>query len=151
MPGYPDEFSTNPAGDLRCNLCDVIVKCDKKFFEECRRKNKQHQGKLETKGKSQRKQTCLQFDQVNFREQVISSFLAADIPLYKLNHPSSKFLFAAMAKVLPSETTAQPCVAELAFQKDEQIKKLLRDKNFFKLWMKQRLLNKSILTCLRTA
>ena len=29
---YPDEFSATPAGDLRCNLCDVLVKCDKVFY-----------------------------------------------------------------------------------------------------------------------
>ena len=76
---YPDEFSTTPAGDLRCNLCDVLVKCDKKFFVESHRKSKQHQGKLETKSISQSKQTFLHFDQVNFKEQVASSFLGADI------------------------------------------------------------------------
>ena len=76
---YPDEFSATPAGDLRCNLCDVLVKCDKTFFVESHRKNKQHQGKSETKSKSQSKRTFLHFDQVNFKEQVVSSFLATDI------------------------------------------------------------------------
>ena len=130
---YPDEFSATPAGDLRCNLCDVLIKCDKKFFVESHRKSKQHQGKLETKGKSQSKQTFLLFDQVNFKEQVVSSFLAEDIPFHKLNHPSLKSLFARMGKVLPSETAAQACVAKLASQKEEQIEELLRDKNFFLL------------------
>ena len=148
---YPDEFSATPAGDLRCNLCDVSVKCDKKFFVESHRKSNQHQGKLETKNKSQSKQTFLHFDQVNFKEQVVSSFLAADIPLHTLKHPSLKSLFARMGKVLPSETAARACVAKLASQKEEQIQELLRDKKFFRLWMKQRLLNKSILVCLRAA
>ena len=75
---YPDEFSATPAGDLRCNLCDVLVKYDKKFFVESYQKSKQHQGKLETKSKSQSKQTFLHLDQVNFKEQVVSSFLAAE-------------------------------------------------------------------------
>ena len=85
---YPDEFPANPARDLQCKLCDVLVKCDKKFFVESHRKSKQHQRKLKTKSKSQSKQTFLQPDQINFKEQVVSSFLAADIPLHKLNHPS---------------------------------------------------------------
>ena len=127
---YPDEFSATPAGDLRCNLCDVLVKCDKKFFVESHRKSKQHQGKLETKSKAQNKQTFLHFDQVNFKEPVVSSFLAADIPLHKLNHPFLKSLFARMGKVLPSETAARACVAKLASQK-EQIQELLRDKKVF--------------------
>ena len=128
---YPDEFSATPVVDLRCNLCDVLVKCDKKFSVESHRKSKQHQGKLETKSKSQSKQTFLQLNQVNFKEQVFSSFLAADISFHKLNHPSLKSLFATMRKVLRSETTARACVAKLASQKEEQIQKLFRDKKFF--------------------
>ena len=128
---YPDEFSATPARDLRCNLCDVLVKCNKKFFVESHRKSKQHQRKLETKSKSQSKQTFLQLDQVNFKEQVVSSFLAADIPLHKLNHFSLKSLFATMGKVLPSETAARACVAKLASQNEEQIQELLRDKTIF--------------------
>ena len=76
------------------------------------------------------KQTFLQLDQVNFKEQIVSSFLAADIPLDKLNHPSLKSLCATMGKVLPSETAARACVAKLASQK-EQIQELLRDKKMF--------------------
>ena len=128
---YPDEFSATPACDLRCNLCDMLVKCDKKFFVENHRNSKQHQRKLETKSKFQSKQTFLQLLQANFREQVVSSFLAAYLPLHKLNHPSLKSLFATMEKVLPSETATRACVAKLVFQKEEQIQELLRDKNFF--------------------
>ena len=46
------------------------------------------------------KQIFLQLHQVNFKEQVVSSFLIADIPLRKLDHPSLKFLFASMGKVI---------------------------------------------------
>ena len=77
------------------------------------------------------KQTFLQLDQVNFEGQVVSSFLAADIPLHKLNHPSLKSLFATIRKVLPTETAARACVAKLASQKEEQIQELLRDKKIF--------------------
>ena len=109
----------------------MLVKCDKKFFVESYRKSKQHQGRLETKSKAQSKQTFLHFDQVNFKEPVVSSFLATDIPLHKLNHPSLKSLFARMGKVLPSETAARACVAKLASQREEQIQNLLRDKKIF--------------------
>ena len=122
---YPDEFSATSARDLRCNLCDVLAKCDKKFFVESHRKSKQHQRK------SQSKQTFLQLDQINFKEQVVSSFLAADILLHKLNHPSLKSLFATMGKLLPSETAVRACVAKLASQKKGRIQELLRDKKIF--------------------
>ena len=52
---YPNEFSATPAGELRGNLCNVLVKWDKKFFKENHQKSKQHQGKLKTKSKSQSK------------------------------------------------------------------------------------------------
>ena len=73
----------------------------------------------------------MQLDQVNFKEQLVSSFFAADIPLHKLNHPSLKCLFATIGKVLPWETAARACVAKLASQKEKQIQELLRDKKFF--------------------
>ena len=85
---------------------------------------------METKSKSQSKQTFLQLDQVNFKEQVVSSFLAADTPLHKLNHPSLKSLFTTKRKVLLSEIAGRACVAKLAFQKIRQIQKLLCDKRF---------------------
>ena len=128
---YPDEFLATPVGDLQCNLCDVLVKCDKKFFVESHRKSKQHQGKLETNNKFQGKQIFLRLDQINFKEKVVSSFLAADIPLYKLNHPSLKSLFATTGKVLPSATAARASVAKLSYKKEEQIRELLFDKQIF--------------------
>ena len=98
---YPEEISVTPTGDLRCNFCDMLVKCDKKFFVESHQKSKQHQGKSETKSKLQSRQTFLQLDQVNFKDHDVSSFLAADIPFHKLNHPSLNSLFATKRKVLP--------------------------------------------------
>ena len=51
---------------------------------------------------SQGKQTCIELDRANFKEKVVSSFLAADIPLHKQNHPALKSLFVAIEKPLPS-------------------------------------------------
>ena len=96
---YPNEFEATPAGDLRCKLCEVLVKCDKKFFAKNHRKRKLHQGKLITTSSSQGKQTYLQLDQANFKEKVVSSFLAADIPLHKLNHPALKSLVCCNGKI----------------------------------------------------
>ena len=128
---YPDEFSATPARDLRCNLCDVLVKCDKKSFVESHEKSKQHQKNWRRRANPKVSKPSLQLDQVNFKEQVVFLFLAADIPLHKLNHPSLKSLFATMEKVLPSETAARACLAKLASQKKEQIQQLLRDKKIF--------------------
>ena len=66
-----------------------------------------------------------------FQEKVISSFLAANIPLHKLNHPALKSLFVAMGKPLPSETASRASVAQLASQNEENIRELLMDKKVF--------------------
>ena len=96
---------------------------------ESHRKSKQHQGKVETKSKSHSKQIFLQLNQVNFKKLVVSSFLAADTPLHKLNHLFLKSLFATMGKVLPSEIAARACIAKLASKKEERIQELLRSRD----------------------
>ena len=98
---------------------------------ESHRKSEQLQRKLETKSKSQSKQTLLELDQVYFKEQVVSSFLAADISLHKLNHSSLMSLFATMGKVLPSHTAARACVAKSSSQEEQQIQELFRYKKNF--------------------
>ena len=129
---YPDEFLATSAGDLQCHLSNVRVKCDKKFFVESHQKSKQHQKNWRQRVNPKVSRPFLQLDQVNFKEQVVSSFSAADIPLQKLNHPSLKSLFATMGKVLlPSETAARACVVKLASQNEEQIQELLHDKKNF--------------------
>ena len=71
-----------------------------------------------------------QLHQVKFTVKVVSSLLAADIPLHKLNHLFLKSQFVTMRKVLPSKTPARAYVAKLASEK-EQIQELLRDKKYF--------------------
>ena len=138
---YLVEFLATPAGDLR-RVCQM----QQKFFVKSHRKSKHHQGKLETKSKSQSKQTFLQIDQVNFKKQVVSSFSAADTPLLK-TELSLKSLFVTMGKVLPSETAARACVAKLVSQKVEQIQELLRDKKFFLFVDEAEVAKQSISTC----
>ena len=89
---YPSEFGETPTGDLRCNFCDKLVKCDKNFFVKSRRKNNLYQAKLVTTSSSQGKQTYIQLDRENFKEILVFSFLTEDVPFHKLNHPDLKFL-----------------------------------------------------------
>jgi len=35
---YPNEFGATPSGDLRCNFCDVLIKCDKIYCGESPKK-----------------------------------------------------------------------------------------------------------------
>ena len=105
---YLNEFGETPASDLQSNFCDVLIKCDKKLLMEIHRKSKLHQAKLVTTSSFQGEQTYIQLHRTNFKEKVVSSFLATDIPLHKLNYPAAKSLFVAIRKPLPSETAA-PC------------------------------------------
>ena len=69
-------------GKLQLAFCNVLVKCDKKFFMESHRRSKLHQAKLVTTSSCQGKLTYLQLHRANFKEKVVSSFQAADIPLH---------------------------------------------------------------------
>ena len=59
---YSNEFLVTPAGHLRCNICDVLVKCDKKLFVASHGKAKHHQAGLQRKSGSQGRQSFLQPD-----------------------------------------------------------------------------------------
>ena len=73
----------------------------------------------------------IQIYPANFKEKVVSLFLAADISLHKLNYPALKSLFVAMGKPLPSETAARVSVAYLASQNEQSIRELLQDKKVY--------------------
>ena len=85
---------------------------------ERHRKRKHHQAGLQKKNRFQTKETFLQSDQQNFKKKLVSSFQAADFPLYRLNHPAVTSLFAMKGNVLPSETASMASVAQLAFHKE---------------------------------
>ena len=110
---YPHELLATPASNLRCNLCkrncdaiNMSVKCKKSFLWKATEK-------VRNINKNWRRRANPNLSKLFYnliKEQVVSSFLAADIPPHKLNHPSLKSRFVTMGKVLPSETTARACV-----------------------------------------
>ena len=123
-------FLATPAGDLRRNYCDMLVKDDKKLFVESQKSRHPLAG-LQRKSRSQGKQIFLPSDQLNFKEKSVSSFLATDIPFHKLKHPALKALFATIEKVLPSEAAARASVAQLAAQKKIQFENYFTTKTTF--------------------
>ena len=92
-----------------------------RVFVESQRKSKEHQGILETKSKSQSKQTFLLLDQVNLKEQVVSSFLPANIPLHKLNHHFLKPLFATMGKDFGDCSPGMCCLISISKRTNSKI------------------------------
>ena len=109
---YTNEFGKTPTGDLRCNVCDVLVKCDKNFFVESHRKSKLYQDKLVTTSSSQDKQTYIQLDRVEVQGKRSLFNSSSRYPTaYKLNYPALKFLFVEMGKPLPPKTAARTSLA----------------------------------------
>ena len=70
--------------------------------------------------------------QKDFTKQVVTKFLEADIPLYKLQHSSIKYLLkTTLGHHCPSESACRKQVNDLASQESERIKKLLTRKPIF--------------------
>ena len=117
---YPNEFSATPVSDLRCNLCDVLVKCDKSFLWKATEKvsNTIENANLFTTRSSKFQGTCCLF------------ILSCRYPTSETEPSFFKVPVCFNEKVLPLDTAARACVAKVAFQK-EQIQELLRNKNFF--------------------
>ena len=107
---FPKEFTCNPRNELFCQLCATIVKCDKRFHIEQHRQTAKHQRKVapEQPQASNSQSFLLPQSQKDFTKQVVTAFLEADIPLYKLQHSSIKKLFiSTLGHHCPSESVCQ--------------------------------------------
>ena len=125
---YPQEFSCNPQNDLYCQLCATIVRCDKRFHVEQHQKSAKHQKKIAPAKKTLNKQSFVPICQRDFTKKVVTAFLEADIPLYKLRYASIKELFAAKALFLvvdEAEVSGQKYVNILAGLMEEPEKTYL--------------------------
>ena len=90
---FSAEFSKTPINELFCKLCDFVVTCSKKTSWTATDKQ------LSTKNDSLRNQKASRvfsiFPSQDFATKATVALLSADIPLYKLNNPELKQLFAA--------------------------------------------------------
>ena len=123
---YPAEFSSTPRGDLYCKLCDVAVKHDKMFYVDSHRKSHRHSSKLTSSSSSTLLQPFL--DRGNFTADVTKAFLAADIPLNKLEHPALRNLFSSMGRACPSISSCRQLIPELYLIEKQRVKPKVEDK-----------------------
>ena len=129
---YFQEFSCNPQNDLYCQLCSTIVRCDKRFHVEQHRQSAKHQKKIAPAKKTLNKQSFVPICQWDFTKKVVTAFLEADIPLYKLQHASiKKLLNSELGKHCPSESACRSHVKELAAKETERLKELFAAKALF--------------------
>ena len=94
------------------------------------RQSKQHQKSAHSSSSISR-QTFLPLPlSTTYTNQVVKAFLVADIPLYKLQNSEMIKLFYSIGNPLPSETTCQRKINDLADEELERIKSLLTEDVF---------------------
>ena len=67
----------------------------------------------------------------NFKNKSVEAFLAADIPLFKLQHPQIRQLFIHLGQSVPSESSCCEHVDKLAVDDKQRFKERLHSKNTF--------------------
>ena len=127
---YPLEFVSSPNNELYCRLCEVVVKCDKLFFVDSHRKSMKHATKMSSAASTSLKQTFISSAN-NITEEVTKAFLAADIPLHKLEHPAIRSLFLLMGHTSPPESSCRHYVPKLAKLEKEKLKNYVANENVF--------------------
>ncbi len=129
---FPGEFRVNPNGELFCQLCCTTVNCDKRFRVESHRATSKHTKKLaDAKDQKPAIQSFLPTSKNDFKSKLVETFLAADIPLYKLNNPRIKQLFTDLGQPMPSESSCRAHVDVLASKEMQRIKACLHGKTIF--------------------
>ena len=114
---FTKELTCNLRNELFCQLCATIVKGDKRFHVEQHRQIAKHQRKVapEQPQASNSQSFLLSQSPKDFTKQIVTAFLEADIPLYKLQHSSIKNLFnSTLGHHCPSESACGKQVNDLA-------------------------------------
>ena len=137
---FPGEFIVNCNQDLFCTICSNVVACEKRFTVERHRATTKHkkyisllkEEKTDKDEKKLKKQTFFRpVAKKPFTEKVVQTFLAADIPLYKLRNPHLVQLFADLGQSVPSESSCRNYVETLAESETERLCQLFENKNVF--------------------
>ena len=130
---FPTEFIKTPTPDLFCNICSCVVQCDKQYKVDRHRQSAKHQKGLPSSSSSasQSAQTFIDIPSKDFTYNVTRAFLAADIPLKKLQNNELRQLFKDLGKKLPSETSCRQKVEEMGEAEIEKVKNLIQEQRIF--------------------
>ena len=96
----------------------MFIKWDKKYCLDNHKRTIKHINNKENKrekrcnGGNGSVQTFIQTNDETFNGLVAKSFIAAEIPLYKLRNTHLKGLFSHMSYALPSETSVRRYIKE---------------------------------------
>ncbi|KAL7296899.1 hypothetical protein TKK_0003039 [Trichogramma kaykai] len=126
---YPNVF-TYDGSFLYCNICEKVVRCDRKFFIDQHVDTATHQTRLRSKGPRQQQlsQMINKPEKNEFFKNLCETFLACNIPFYKLSNPHlNRFLKKyCVHQNIPDESTLRKNYVPQIYQEilDEIRKKL---------------------------
>ncbi len=125
---FKEEFTKTPSGDLYCKICNTIINCNRKSSVIIHRKTKIHQN---GKATNISEPTFLTTRDANVTKIILSAFLSADIPLWKLRNIHVRNMFNALGHPAPSETTCRNQLNVIYQEEYLKIKKKLENKQIF--------------------
>ena len=129
---FGKEFRMHPSNsELFCTLCNTTVNCEKRFRVTKHRESAKHKRFLHVlpSTTTTTKQLFLPQTKKDFKTKLVEAFLAADIPLKKLQNSHIRELFTNLGQAVPSESACRAHVETLAEQEMDNIKKKLAGKD----------------------
>ena len=114
---FPYEFLKTPNNELYCKICSAIVNCEKRFRGESHQGSNKHKKLLSViAGGSKQPTIANAMPNLNkeFKSELVEAFLAAEIPLFKINNPKIRQLFAKLGQPVPSESSCHVHMSKLA-------------------------------------
>jgi hypothetical protein len=118
---FGEDVFTTDGTVLFCKICEKAVNHEKKYFvtQHCESgKHKALAQKASNKSKPQLIQQSMQVSgkKSKFNLDMCNAFIAADIPLHKLQNPSlRKFLESNMNQTIPCESTLRKTYVDLSY------------------------------------
>ena len=131
---FPNEFSKTPNNELYCKICSTTVNYENRLKVESHKASSNHKRLLSEIPGGSKQPTIEMFmpDLKNgFKSALVEAFLAADIPLFKINNSKIRQLFTYLGQVVPSETSCRVLMSELAANKVQLLKERLNGKLIF--------------------
>ena len=128
---HPEEFQRGQISALLCKLCNSDVNCEKEFNIEAHRKTNKHVTRMAGLSKQPKLASAKENDGKSFMRKVTEAFLAADIPLKKLQNRKIQKLFSDMHHPLPAESTCRDQVGRIKDDLIEKIKSKIWEKKIF--------------------
>lgn len=131
---YPNEFTCSGKSELYCKICSCVVASDKKFSVNHHRDSQKHKNGIIRNDNfvgKQSSQTFLNFKSSKYSEKLVISFSEANIPLYKLTHPSIKGLFSDLGVSIPSQPVCRQLVMKNSNEVILKVKQKLSNKLIF--------------------